>query len=323
MNEVHSTNLDTFFEITKTDVDKMIESMIDNKKIVKILTAGKRLRPLVAKLSFKVCTGGKETPYQYQRFIESTVAIELAHTASLVHDDIIDKDKERRGKPAFHIKEGIPKALLIGHQMLSTGFNIALSHGKKIAKLYIDTWDEVLNGELKEVDYDGTTIQNGTDELTSKSKIFKEYYKIINMKTASLFSSACKAGAIEAEASGEILDILAKYGREIGLAYQLADDLVDLENGEMIDSVIIPLLTRLENKKVDNNSLKIKSIRAKIEKNSTKIKQLYIDEIKRHVKKAEYYSRSEMIPISPYKDLLTNAPSYISNRMLKEIKISI
>ena len=123
----------------------------------------------------------------------------------------------------------------------------------------------------------------------------------------SLFSSACKAGAIEAEAKGEILDILANYGREIGLAYQLADDLVDLENGEMIDSVIIPLLTRLENKKIDNNSLKIKSIRAKIAKNSTKIKQLYLDEIKRHVKKAEYFSKSEMIPDSPYKYLLTNA----------------
>ena len=137
MNKVLPENLDDFFDITKTDVNRMIESMIDNKKIVKILTAGKRLRPLVAKLSFKVCTGGKETPYQYQRFIESTVAIELAHTASLVHDDIIDKDKERRGKPSFHIKEGIPKALLIGHQMLSTGFNIALSHGEKIAKLYV------------------------------------------------------------------------------------------------------------------------------------------------------------------------------------------
>jgi len=207
--------------------------------------------------------------------------------------------------------------------MLSTGFNIALSHGEKFAKLYVETWDEVLNGELKEVDYDGSSIQNGIDDISSKSKIFKEYYKIINMKTASLFSSACKAGAIEAEAKGEILDILASYGREIGLAYQLADDLVDLENGEMIDSVIIPLLTRLENKKIDNNSLKIRSIRSKIVKNSSKIKQLYIDEIKRHVKKAEHFSKSEMIPDSPYKYLLSNAPSYISNRMLKEIKISI
>ena len=66
MNKLHPENLDNFFDVTKTDVNKMIESMIDNKKIVKILTAGKRLRPLVAKLSFKVCTGGKETPYQYQ-----------------------------------------------------------------------------------------------------------------------------------------------------------------------------------------------------------------------------------------------------------------
>jgi len=316
-------SLDSFFEITKKDIEKKIVVSITNKKIASILKAGKRLRPLVAQLCFKVCTGGKETPYQYQKSIEGTVAIELAHTASLVHDDIIDKDLNRRGKPAFHIEEGIPKALLIGHRMLSIGFNIALTHGNKIAKLYVDTWDEVLNGEIKEVDYDGETIKNGTNGITSKSKIFKEYYKIINMKTASLFSSACKAGAIEAEASGDILDILADYGREIGLAYQLADDLVDLENGEMIDSVIIPLLTRLENKTVDNTSLKVRSIHKIILKNSSKIKILYIDEIRRHVNKAENLSRSEIIPPSPYKDLLIKAPSFIANRMLKEIHIEI
>ena len=70
MKKVHPANLDNFFDITKNDVDKMIESIIDNKKIVKILTAGKRLRPLVAKLSFKVCTGGKETPYHLDVNIE-------------------------------------------------------------------------------------------------------------------------------------------------------------------------------------------------------------------------------------------------------------
>ena len=316
-------SLDHFFDKTKDDIEKKIKSNIHDEKIATILMAGKRLRPLVAQLSFKVCTGGKETPYQYQKSIEGTVAIELAHTASLVHDDIIDRDIKRRGKPAFYIKEGIPKALLIGHRMLSIGFNIALSHGKNIAKLYVDTWDEVLNGEIEEVDYERSAIKNDTDELSTKSKIFREYYKIINLKTASLFSSACKAGAIEAEASGEILDILAEYGREIGLAYQLADDLVDLENGEMIDSVIIPLLTRLENKAVDNNSLKVKTISRKIAKNSLKIKEIYIEEIKRHIKKAEKLSKSEVIPPSPYKTLLTEAPSYITNRMLKEIDIQL
>jgi len=323
MMKNQSLTIDSFFEITKEDIEKKIASTISDKKIFAILKFGKRLRPLLAQLSFKVCTGGKETPYQYQRSIEGTVSIELAHTASLVHDDIIDEDKERRGKPAFYIKEGVPNALLNGHKMLAIGFNIALSHGEQIARLYVDTWSEILCGELKEVNFNKDDIKNGTNELSTKSKIFSEYNKIINMKTASLFSSACKAGAIEADATGDILTILAEYGREIGLAYQLADDLVDLEKGEMIDSVVVPLLTRLENKTINNDSFKLNVIKRKLAKNSSKIKQLYIEEIKRHVSKAEKLSKSDIIPPSPYKDLLTDAPAYITNSMLKEINITI
>lgn len=315
--------IDSFFEITKEDIEKKIASTISDKKIFSILKSGKRLRPLLAQLSFKVCTGGKETPYQYQRSVEGTVSIELAHTASLVHDDIIDEDKERRGKPAFYIEEGVPNALLNGHKMLAIGFNIALSHGEQIARLYVDTWSEILCGELKEVNFNKDDVKNGTNELSTKSKIFSEYNKIINMKTASLFSSACKAGAIEADATGEILTTLADYGREIGLAYQLADDLVDLEKGEMIDSVVVPLLTRLENKTINNDSFKLNIIKRKLAKNSTKIKQLYIEEIRRHVSKAEKLSKSDIIPPSPYKDLLTDAPAYITNSMLNEIDIAI
>lgn len=315
-------NLDDVFADTTQDLEKKIAATITDKKIISILKAGKRLRPLLAHLSFKVCTGGKETPYQYQKAIEGAVAIELAHTASLVHDDIIDKDKERRGKPAFYIQDGVPSALLTGHKMLAIGLDIALSHGEKIAKLYSDTWNEILNGEFKEVNFNKKSIENNSEEI-SKSKIFAEYNKIINMKTASLFSSACKAGAIEADATGPILEILADYGREIGLAYQLADDLVDLENGEMLDSVIIPILNRLETKPINNNFFQTRSIKKKIAKNSTKIKQLYIEEIKRHIDNAEQLSKTEVIPPSPYKDLLTEAPVYIINKMLKEISIKV
>lgn len=324
MTDDSSMTLDHFFQITKEDVEKKIISKVKDLQIRTILQAGKRLRPLVAHLCFKVCTGGKETPYQYQQAIEGSVAIELAHTASLVHDDIIDKDTMRRGNLAFHIKEGVPRALLIGHRMLSIGFNIALSHGPIIAKLYVDTWDEVLSGELEEVDYNASepAPENGFG-ISLKSSIFKEYFKIINLKTASLFASACKAGAVEADASGEILEILSAYGREIGLAYQLADDLVDLENGEMIDSVIIPLLTKLENKKFDSTSLKVKAIQKKLSKNSEKIKKLYLEEINRHIKRAEQLSRSEPIPPSHYAKLLHNAPSFIINSMLNEINVTV
>ena len=314
-------NLDAFFNSTVEDLEKKITTTISDKKIVSILKGGKRLRPLLAHLAFKVCTQGKETSQQYQKALEGSVSIELAHTASLVHDDIIDRDKKRRGRPAFHIKEGVANALLTGHKMLVVGFNIALSHGKEIAKLYVESWGEVVNGELDEVNFNKKDIKNFI-ETSTKSKIFDAYNKIIDRKTASLFSNACKAGAVEANMSGEILKVFADYGREIGRAYQLADDLVDLAKGEMIDSVIIPLLNKLENK-TTIHPLKSRSLRKKFAKNSSKIKEIYIDEIKRHIRNAEELSKLEIMPSSPYKKLLTDAPTYIINKMLKEINIAI
>ena len=315
--------LESFINQSQNDLDKKIETTIQDKKIVSILNDGKGLRPFLAHLSFKVCTGGKETLYQYQSALEGAVIIELAHTASLIHDDIMDGDYKRRGKPALHMSDGVSNALLIGHKMLAKGFDIALGHGEKLAKLYVKTWNKVLNGQMDEVNYNPEKINNGTKGITTKSKIFKAYYKIIDQKTASLFASSCRAGAVEANASGEILDILFVYGREVGLAYQLADDLVDLENGEIIDSVIIPLLTRLENKKVDVNSLNTSDIKKIIKKNESEIKKMYLEEIKRHVRKAEKISKSKEIPESQYKILLTKAPSYVINKMLKEINIAI
>jgi geranylgeranyl pyrophosphate synthase len=105
----------------------------------------------LAALSFKACTRGKETRKQYQDSLEGTVGIELAHGASLVHDDIIDGNLERRGKAAFHVKVGVDKAILTGHKMLVTGFDLALKHGKDVARLYLDAWSEVVNGEIDEV----------------------------------------------------------------------------------------------------------------------------------------------------------------------------
>ena len=137
------------------------------------LSGGKRIRPLLSIATFNAFSENPD-----EKIVLPSIGVEFLHNASLIHDDIIDKDDFRRGKPAFYIKEGIPKALLIGHRMLSIGFNIALSHGEEIAKVYVDTWDEVLNGEIKEVDYDSDTVKNGTSEITSKSKIFKEYYNL-------------------------------------------------------------------------------------------------------------------------------------------------
>ena len=126
----------------------MSGSFVTDEKILLILKGGKRLRPLLASLSFKACTGGNETSKIYTRFLEGAVSVELAHNASLVHDDIIDGDMKRRGELAFYIKEGIDNAILLGHKMLVIGFNLALSHGEKTANLFVSTWDKTLNGQL-------------------------------------------------------------------------------------------------------------------------------------------------------------------------------
>jgi geranylgeranyl pyrophosphate synthase len=217
------------------------------------------------------------------------------------------------------VKEGIGTALLMGHKMLAHGFNIALSHGKEVAQLYVDSWNEVVSGEIDEVDFNKKGVNSHS---TAKDQIFEAYYKIIDLKTAGLFSSACKVGALEADMTGDILKVFADYGREIGLAYQLADDLVDLANGEMIDSVILPLLNRLENRpKVGR--FKKREMKKLVTKNEDKIKKFYIDAIKKHVKTAQELSKSDLIPESDYKNLLTEAPNYIINRMLSEIEITI
>ena len=314
-------NLDNFFDSTMMDIEKKIKTTISDKEIVEILNGGKRLRSLLSTLSFKACTQGKESKEKYQQSLEGNVGIELAHGASLVHDDIIDKDVERRGKPAFHVKKGVGKAILTGHKMLITGLDIALKHGKEFSKLYLDSWSEVVNGEINEVDFNKNGVKIKTP--STKSQIFEAYNKIINLKTASLFSSACKGGALEANMSEDVLKVFAEYGREIGLAYQLADDLVDLAKGEFIDSVILPIVNKLEKQTTEISALKKEQIKIKFDKNKEKIKEFYIKEIKKHIGNAVQLGKSELIPTSEYKDLLSTAPSYIINKMLREISLTV
>ena len=290
------TNLDEFFDATKFDIEDKITKIILDGEIVSILNGGKRLRALLAEIAFKACTRGTETEKHYQKSLEGSVSIELAHGASLIHDDIIDKDVTRRGKDAVHVKQGIGKAILTGHKMLVKGFDIALSHGKDVASLYVDSWNKVVNGEIDEVDFNKNSLV--LKNFSTKSQIFEAYNKIIDLKTAVLFSSACKAGAIEADMKGDILNVFANYGREIGLAYQLADDLVDLAQGEMIDSVIIPLLNKLDSKAAKLKAFRKWEIKRKFSKHKDEIQELYISEIKRHIENAVKLSKSDLIPQS-------------------------
>ena len=203
------------------------------------------------------------------------------------------------------------------------GFNISLSHGEKTAKLYLDTWNKTLNGQLNEVNFNAKDLNGSKNNVSADSKFFQFYSTIIDLKTASLFSSACKAAVYEAMMSDALADVLAEYGREVGFSYQLADDLADLEKGERIDSVVIPLLTRLEKKSKKNGSLSMRSLKKTLEHSLPEIKQLYLDEIRNHLKRAQELSKHPLIPVNQYTPLLQEAPAYIINKMLQEINISL
>ncbi|HEC94393.1 MAG TPA: polyprenyl synthetase family protein, partial [Thermoplasmatales archaeon] len=293
-------SIESFFAESKRDTERAIKNLVKNKKILTQLEGGKRLRPMISLLSFKACTAGKETAEEYQRAVDGTVSIELAHTSSLIHDDIIDNDVERRGRPALYIEEGIGAALLLGHKMLALGCDIALDHGVEFAQLYIDTWNQALSGELLEVHLNRKDLA----KLKSSSDLFSLYLSIIDLKTASLFASACRAGALEAHAESEIADVLTEYGREVGRAYQLADDLVDFENGELLDSVILPILSKVEKDSGLLDEVEKRTIRREIVKHEESIKQFYIREIKNRLQKAEALIRDSTLPDSIYKEML-------------------
>jgi geranylgeranyl pyrophosphate synthase len=312
-----------FFSYAQSEVQKEIKQTIHDEDVLYALEGGKMLRPAMLLISFRACDGNQN---YFHNAVESAVGMELAHSASLVHDDIMDKDSERRGKPAFHVARGVGAAILTGHKMISMAFRISLSHGTEDAHIFLDTWDETLVGQLKDIDFTAhlESILNGD----KPDKLLNEYFKIISMKTASLFATACRAGAIEAKASQELIMCMRDYGEEVGIAYQLADDLVDILNGKFEEGIIMPLIRvfgdHLDPKlieKLKNNGTDI--LEDALEKHGFDLKEIYKNEIRKHVDKAIQLSSSSIIPNSTYKELMKEAPQYIVNAMIKNIDLVI
>ncbi|MEM1513723.1 MAG: polyprenyl synthetase family protein [Candidatus Thermoplasmatota archaeon] len=317
-------DFEQFFKEVQAEIRKEIEKRFSDEDIRYAMLGGKLLRPVMLILSFKACNGKNE---RYNKAIESAIGVELAHSASLIHDDIMDGDMERRGRAALHAIKGIGTAILVGHKMINEAFRISLEHGENNAKIFLDTWNETLNGQLKDIDF----TSHIESLLVSKKpeKLLDEYFKIIDMKTASLFAAACRAGAIEAGAEEKLILLMKEYGREVGIAYQLADDLVDVVEGKKIEEGIIMPIVRMYGKNVDKSILeKIKKegkklIEEMLQEKGKDIKEIYKDEINKHIKKAVEIASSNLLNDTIYRKLLKEAPFYIVNEMIKVIGMRI
>ena len=181
-------------------------------------SGGKRLRPAVLLLCSKLC-GFRGDPA-----VKLASVVELIHVATLVHDDIIDNANLRRGRLSVNAKWGNESAVLVGDWMYMTSFNIALQlRHFKILDVLIDITRTMINGELMQLDQDGHIDVSEKDQM-----------EVCLRKTARLFSGCGRLAAMLANAEAGQEEALADYGRSLGLAFQLTDDLLDFTSDESV-----------------------------------------------------------------------------------------
>jgi geranylgeranyl pyrophosphate synthase len=153
-------------------------------------------------------------------------AVECLHTATLIHDDVMDEPGERRGEPALYRQAGNAIALLIGDYLFAQAALIASeTNNLRIMRLFADAVAKVCKGQIEEFSRD----QEARMWLTRE-----DYYRTIDAKTGALFVLACESGAVLGEASLAAADALREYGRSLGLAFQIVDDVLDLIGDEAL-----------------------------------------------------------------------------------------
>ena len=185
-----------------------------------IKAGGKKLRPSLVVLSCEAVGGKSEDA------LKTAAAIEFIHTFSLIHDDIMDKDEMRRGKPSVHVLWGEPMAILAGDTIFSKAFEaIAETNMENVPpqkiidalKTVVDSCIKLCEGQALDIGFEGNL-----DVMED------EYLNMIYKKTGALIAAATKAGAIMGGGTEEQIEALSEYGRLIGLAFQIQDDYLDV-----------------------------------------------------------------------------------------------
>ena len=187
------------------------------------LEGGKRIRPIILLLSSECINEVDDNT------LAAACAIEFLHTESVIHDDIIDNETRRRQKDPFHIKFGYNTSVLTGDFVLGLILNIASRiNNPRVTKNLATTAMMMSEGEVLE----------GRLE-TSEDVTFDDYLKVIEYKTAVAFETASRLGGIISGGNEEQIEYLADYGKNIGIAYQIRDDLHDWQNEDKLFNFLI------------------------------------------------------------------------------------
>ena len=211
---------------------------------------GKRLRPILVLLSGKLF--GPATP----GLVRMAAVVEMIHTATLVHDDVIDMAKTRRGRPSINVVWGNHTSVLAGDWLYMQAFQVALRERSfPVLDLLIELTQRMVEGELLQLDHIGKI---GVTEV--------DYMELIDRKTASLFAACARLGAVTSGADETAVQSLGEYAWNLGIAFQLIDDVLDFTSREKIlgkpvgndlreGKVTLPLIYTLESAEPEERKL--------------------------------------------------------------------
>jgi len=247
-NDLHEVN-----NIIINNIGNEVPLIKDLSKHI-LASGGKRIRPMVTLLSSNLCN------YSGKNHLFLAACVEFIHTATLLHDDVIDESKIRRGVATANDIFGNKTSVLVGDFLFSRAFELMVQNGsKQILEILSKASSTIAQGEVLQL----TTIN---DSNTSKEL----YMKIIKNKTASLFSAASEIGAILSEENCKIQKSLKIYGEKLGIAFQLVDDALDYAGTSELDKKIgddfregkmtLPVIISLEASNIEEKSFWIKTI---------------------------------------------------------------
>ena len=176
-----------------------------------IVAGGKRLRPVLTLLAANYGSTGE------RQVIEAAVVCELTHLATLYHDDVMDEAPLRRGVESANERWGNAVAILTGDYLFAKASDLLADLGPEAVRLQARTFERLVIGQIMETQ----GPQDGTDPI-------EHYISVIADKTGSLFGTSIRFGALLSGASSQVVEALTTFGEEIGIAFQLADDVIDI-----------------------------------------------------------------------------------------------
>ena len=218
-------------ELLRTQVASELPFVRDASRYL-IDAGGKRFRPMLVLLSGALAGA----PADDDALVKAGVVVELVHISTLYHDDVIDAADVRRGAPAAHVRWSNTVAILTGDFLLARASELSAELGVEVTRVMARTIALLCSGQIREVQASGGARAHGADPLQADRE---HYLSVIAEKTASLIASSCRLGALLSGQPAEAVEALTGYGHRLGMAFQLADDVLDIA-GEEAESGKVP-----------------------------------------------------------------------------------